>query len=296
MGTTMLGDLLDEAVLILDGAVRTDARQEAEELAARVLGVDAAGLDPRREVDGRSVRRLRELVGRRVDGVPLGHLTGRTVFAGLELLVGSGVFVPRVHSELVLAAGLAAVAETEEPTVVDLCAGSGAIGLALAHARPDARVHAVEFDPVAADFTRRNAARRAALGDTGVTVHEGEAARAGELTGLAAEADLVLANPPFMPDAADVPDEFGRYQPRQAVFGGADGLRVVRQVVEAAAELLRRGATLVVEHGHLHGATVPALLRESGRFAEVSCHPDHDGWPLYSVAARTGALPTADRG
>lgn len=290
MGTTMLGDLLDEAVLILEkGTVGTDARREAEELAARVLGVEPGGLDPRRELDGRSVRRLRDLVGRRAGGVPLGHLTGRAVFGGLELLVGPGVFVPRVHSELVLAAGLEAVAGTQAPTVVDLCAGSGAIGLALAHARPDARVHAVEFDPVAADFARRNAARRAALGDTGVTVHEGPADRAGALTGLAAGADLVLANPPFMPDTADVPDEFGRYQPRQAVFGGADGLRVVRQVVEAAAGMLRPGGALVVEHGHLHGATVPALLRESGRFAEVTCRPDQDGWPLYSSAVRTEA-------
>ncbi|MFJ2805916.1 N5-glutamine methyltransferase family protein [Kitasatospora sp. NPDC087271] len=285
MGTMVLGDLLDEAVLMLRSA---DARQDAEELAARVLGVESTGLDPRRDVDGRSVRRLRDLVGRRADGVPLGHLIGRTVFAGLELLVGPGVFVPRVHSELVLAAGLESLGDAAGPTVVDLCAGSGAIGLALAHARPDARVHAVDFDPVAADFARRNAARRAALGDTEVSVHEGVAGRAGALTGLAGEADLVLANPPFMPDAADVPDEFGRYQPRQAVFGGADGLRVVRQVVEAAAGLLRPGGTLVVEHGHLHGATVPALLRESGCFAEVSCRPDHEGWPLYSTAVRTG--------
>ncbi|MER7674696.1 HemK/PrmC family methyltransferase [Kitasatospora sp. NPDC096128] len=290
MGTMVLGDLLDEAVLILRSA---DARQEAEELAARVLGVEPAGLDPRRDVDGRSVRRLRDLVGRRADGVPLGHLIGRVVFAGLELLVGPGVFVPRVHSELVLAAGLEVLAGTAGPTVVDLCAGSGAIGLALAHARPDARVHAVEFDPVAADFARRNAARRAMLGDTEISVHEGVADRAGTLTGLAGEADLVLANPPFMPDTADVPDEFGRYQPRQAVFGGADGLRVVRQVVEAAAGLLRPGGTLVVEHGHLHGATVPALLREPGCFTAVNCRPDHEGWPLYSTAVRTDADATS---
>ncbi|MGW2375473.1 N5-glutamine methyltransferase family protein [Kitasatospora sp. NPDC001683] len=287
MGTTMLGDLIDEAVLILESAVQAGARREVEELAARVLGVEPSGLDPRQELDARAVRRLRDLVGRRVDGVPLGHLTGRAVFGGLDLLVGPGVFVPRVHSELVLAAGLEALVETQAPTVVDLCAGSGAIGLALAHARPDARVHAVEFDPIAADFARRNAARRAALGDTAMTVHEGPAARAGTLTELTAEVDLVLANPPFMPDAADVPDEFGRYQPRHAVFGGADGLRVVRQVVEVAAGMLRPGGALVVEHGHLHGATVPALLRESGRFAGVVCRPDQDGWPLYSSAVRT---------
>ncbi|MBD0693936.1 N5-glutamine methyltransferase family protein [Streptomyces sp. CBMA123] len=287
MGTTLLGELLDDAVLALEVTAGAAARREAEELAARVLGDGPAGLDRERVLDGRAVRRLRDLVGRRAEGVPLGHLTGRAEFAGLELVVGPGVFVPRVHSELVLAAGRESVEGVAGPTVVDLCAGSGAIGLALAHHRPDARVHAVEFDPVAADFARRNAARRAALGDTAITVHEGGAVRAGALTGLAGEADLVLANPPFMPDTAEVPDEFGRFQPRQAVFGGADGLRVVRQVVEAAAGLLRPGGALVVEHGHLHGATVPALLRKSGWFAQVSCRPDHEGWPLYSSAVRT---------
>ncbi|MER7845472.1 HemK/PrmC family methyltransferase [Kitasatospora sp. NPDC096077] len=289
MRPTVLGDVLDEAVPALRGVARAEARREAAELAGRVLGVEPEGLDPALLLDGRAVRRLRELVRRRSEGVPLGHLTGRAVFADLELVVGPGVFVPRVHSELVLAAGRKAVEGIAGPTVVDLCAGSGALGLALAHVRPDARVHAVEFDPVAVDFTRRNAARRAALGDTEVTVHEGEAARAGVLTGLDAAADLVLANPPFMPDAAEVPDEFGRYQPRQAVFGGADGLRVVRQVVEAAAGLLRPGGVLVVEHGHLHGATVPALLRESGCFTDVTCRPDHDGWPLFSSAVRTAS-------
>ncbi|MBV6701534.1 peptide chain release factor N(5)-glutamine methyltransferase [Kitasatospora aureofaciens] len=292
MRSTTLGDLLDEAVPILRATAQAEARREVEELAARVLGVEPAELDRERVLDGRAVRRLRDLVGRRADGVPLGHLTGRAVFAGLELVVGPGVFVPRVHSELVLAAGRETVAGIAGPTVVDLCAGSGAIGLALAAGRPDAQVHAVEFDPVAVDFARRNAARRAALGDTAVTVHEGEATRAGALTGLDRRVDLVLANPPFMPDAAEVSDEFGRYQPRQAVFGGADGLRVVRQVVEAAAGLLRAGGVLVVEHGHLHGASVPALLRESGCFADVSCRPDHDGWPLYSAAVRT---ETGDR-
>ncbi|MEV7597130.1 HemK/PrmC family methyltransferase [Kitasatospora sp. NPDC089797] len=287
MGPTVLGDLLDEAVPALRAVARAQARREAAELAARVLGAEPDGLDPARPVDGRPARRLRELVRRRAEGVPLGHLTGRVVFAGLELTVGPGVFVPRPHSERVVAAGRKAVEGVAGPTVVDLCAGSGAIGLALAHARPDARVHAVEFDPVAVDFTRRNAARRAALGDSAVTVHEGEVTRAVALTGLTAGVDLVLANPPFMPDAAEVPDEFGRYQPRQAVFGGADGLRVVRQVVDAAAALLRPGGVLVVEHGHLHGATVPALLRESGRFTDVSGHPDHDGWPLFSTAVRT---------
>ncbi|MEV4616786.1 HemK/PrmC family methyltransferase [Kitasatospora sp. NPDC049258] len=288
-----LGEWLEEATRELEPAVQAAARPEAEQLAARVLGGETEALAPERELDGRAVRRLRDLVSRRVAGVPLGHLTGVAGFAGLELVVGPGVFVPRAHSELVLEAGLRAVAGVVAPEVVDLCSGSGAIALALAHRRPDARAQAVEFDPVAADFARRNAARRAALGDTAIVVHEGGVTGAGRLTGLDGQAALVLANPPFMPEQAEVSDEFGRYQPRQAIFGGADGLWVVRQVVAAATGLLRPGGTLVLEHGHLHGATVPALLRGTGQFTEVTCHPDQDGWPLYTVAVRAEGGPAA---
>lgn len=289
MGRATLRELIDEASQVLESVGHSSAQQDAEQLAARVLRVEVDGLPLGRELDDRSARKLRDLVTRRADGVPLGHLTGFALFAGLELAVGPGVFVPRVHSELVLAAGLRAVVDVSAPNVVDLCAGSGAIALAVAHRRPDARVHAVEFDPIAADFARRNSTRRAALGDTLVAVHESDVARTSLLTELEAQVDLVLANPPFMPEQADVPAEFGRYQPQQAIFGGADGLRVVRQALDAAARLLRPDGSLVVEHGHLHGETVPGLLRADGCFEDVSCHPDHDGWPLYTVAVRTAS-------
>lgn len=94
-----------------------------------------------------------------------------------------------------------------------------------------------------------------------------------------------------MPDDAEVPAEFGVYQPRLAVFGGPDGLHVIRHVVEAAARLLRPGGTLVVEHGHLHAAAVAGLCLADPRFTEVSSHLDQYGWPLYAAARFGGTKP-----
>ncbi|MGW5022735.1 N5-glutamine methyltransferase family protein [Streptomyces cacaoi] len=286
-----LKTLIEEAAATLSRGGDADAQHDAERLAARVLGVDVAAL-PFDTVPGdRTVWKFRKLVARRADGVPLGHLTGTAVFCGLELAVGPGVFVPRVHSEAVLERGLRAVAEVTAPVVADLCAGSGALALAAAHRRPDARVHAVEFDPIAAGFARRNSARRAELGDTPVTVHEQDLTRPGVLDELTGRVDLVLANPPFMPEESrDLPAEFSRHQPRQAIYAGPDGLRLVRATLQVAVGLLRPGGTLVVEHGHLHGETVPELLSGSG-FEEISGHPDHDGWPLFSAARKPAAAP-----
>ncbi|MDH6125661.1 HemK/PrmC family methyltransferase [Kitasatospora sp. GP82] len=290
MTGTSFGALVEDAVQIL---IRTGTviapREDAEALAAHVFGPDAVGRPSDGELDGRLAAEYRTLVDRRADGVPLGHLTGVAALGGIEVTVGPGVFVPRAQSEAVLSTGLRAIADLTGPLVVDLCTGSGAVALAIAHHRPDATVHAVECDPVALDFARRNSADRTALGDTAIVLHQADVTRPGMLSGLSGRADLVLANPPFMPDDAEVPAEFGVHQPRQAVFGGPDGLHVIRHVADAAARLLGPGGRLVVEHGHLHAETVPVLLRADDRFEEVSGHLDQYGWPLYSMATRRRA-------
>jgi release factor glutamine methyltransferase len=172
--------------------------------------------------------------------------------------------------------------------VVDLCTGSGAVALAVAHDRPDATVHAVDVDPVALEYARRNAADRAALGDTPIVVHDADVTAPDLLAELDGKVDLVLALPPFMPDGAEVPDEYAVYHPRQSVFSGSDGLEVTRHIAGAAARLLRPCGTLAVEHGHLHGETVPELLRETGRYTGVTAHRDQFDYPLYAIAVREG--------
>jgi release factor glutamine methyltransferase len=281
-------------ILLRTGAVLA-AQAEAEALAAHAFGAPADTLPPDGEPDDASAARFRELVARRSEGVPLGYLTGRAAFSGIDVEVGPGVFVPMIVSEATLAAGLTAVADIDAPLVVDLCAGSAAFALALAHRTPNATVHAVELDPDALDYARRNSARRTALGDPPVVLHQADVAQPTTLAALDGTVDLVLSSPPYIPDETGVPAEFGVHQPRQAVFSGPDGLSVTRHVVAAAARLLRPGGTLVLEHGPLHAATVPALLRADGRFDEVSAHCDaYVGHPLYARAVRGRPDPATD--
>ncbi len=271
-------------------------RAEAEALAAHVFGAPVDSLPPGTEPGDESATRFQALVARRGEGVPLGYLTGRAALSGIEVEVGPGVFVPMIVSEATLASGLKAIADNPAPTVVDLCTGSGAFALAVAHHTPGARVHAVELDQAALDYARRNSARRTALGDTPIVLHQADVTRPLTLAELDGTVDLVLSSPPYTPDEAPVPAEFGVHQPRDAVFGGPDGLRVTRHVVETAARLLRPGGTLVIEHGPFHAESVPGLLRADERFEDVSDHPDaYVGHPLYAQATRSRPGPSTNR-
>src|SRR3954451_6854456 len=183
---------------------------------------------------------LDELVRRRVARVPLQHITGVAGFRYLDLAVGAGVFVPRPETEVV--AGVAidlARAAGPEPVVVDLCSGSGAIALSVAHEVPGAQVHAVEIDPAALRWLTRNAADRRAAGDPGIGIHQDDAAQAvRDLDGLV---DVVVSNPPYVAadELAAVDPEVRDHDPRIALVAGDDGLATIRIVAASAARLLR---------------------------------------------------------
>ncbi|GAA2113105.1 HemK/PrmC family methyltransferase [Actinomadura alba] len=287
MGTT-LGVLIEDAIQVFVGTHLVIApRKDAEALAVHLLGTEAAS-HTEDEAGDRLAEKYRELVARRAAGEPLGHITGVAGLRGVEVTVGPGVFVPRVQTEALLAAALAAIEDVAAPLVVDLCTGSGAVALAMAHERPDATVHAVDFDPVALEYACRNVAGRAALGDTPVVLHNADVTAENLLAELDGKVDLLLALPPFMPDGAEVPEEYSVHHPRQSVFSGPDGLEVTRHIADAAARLLRPGGTLAIEHGHLHGETVPELLRETGCYTDVTDHRDQFDYPLYALAVRRG--------
>lgn len=273
---------------ILAGAGIEAARTEAELLAAHVLGVPRGRL---LLVDGFTpdqLDRLDELVARRVDREPVQHLTGRAGFRRLDLAVGPGVFVPRPETELLAGWGVDQARRGDAPVVVDLCSGSGAIALAVAQEVPTAEVVAVERSPAALDWLRRNAGERAAAGDRPVRVVAADVTDPGLLAELAGRVDVLLCNPPYVPRGTVVPPEVAGYDPAEAVFGGADGLDVVRPVVGQAARLLRSGGMLAIEHDDTHGAAVPELLGADGRFDAVTAHVDLAGRPRFATARRTG--------
>jgi release factor glutamine methyltransferase len=262
-------------------------RVDAELLLAAVLGVSRGRLFVVDEVADEDAARFAALLDQRADRVPLQHLTGRAAFRFLDLAVGPGVFVPRPETEQLAGWALERLAGADAPVVVDLGAGSGALALSIAHEYPGARVTAVERDPGAIEWTRHNAASRAAAGDTPVEVIAGDMTDPGLLREHDGVVDLVVSNPPYVPDGARVPREVADHDPPLALWGGPDGLDVVRGLLVTAARLLRPGGWLGIEHADQQGGSLPALVRAHGGFADVEDHPDLAGRPRFTTARRT---------
>jgi release factor glutamine methyltransferase len=225
------------------------------------------------------------------------YLTGLAPFRYLELAVGPGAFIPRPETELLVDWGLERLTGIDAPTVVDLASGSGAIALAVATECPAATVYAVERSTSALDWLRRNAA------GTGARIVAADVTDPALLAELDGRVDLVLCNPPYVPDTSPVAPEVSGYEPREAIFGGPDGLAVIGPVVARSAGLLRPGGYLGIEHDDSHGEAVPALLRADGRYGEIEDHRDLAGRPRFATARRlthcngpaSGAAPAVPR-
>jgi release factor glutamine methyltransferase len=270
-----LADALRSAADRLSHAGVIDANVDAELLAAHVLSV------PRGAVEAAAIRgdllgtpdaeRLEELVVRRVTREPLQHLTGTAPFRHLELRVGPGVFVPRPETEMVaqLAIDALSAVASASPIAVDLGTGSGAIALALATEVPHARVFAAENSVDAFVWTKENFAL---VGADNAQLAFIDLERAfPELDGTVS---VVASNPPYVPDAAIPRDpEVRFFDPPAALYGGADGLDVVRVVSRVGLRLAHPGGTIVIEHGEWQGEAVRELLAADG-WRAASTHPD----------------------
>jgi release factor glutamine methyltransferase len=286
--TVALRTELAAAARVLRAAGVDSPRTDAELLAAHLLGIPRGRLPLLDTVPAATAARLCALIARRAAREPLQHLLGHAPMGQVDVAVGPGVFVPRPETELILDAGLRAVAGRRTPVVIDLCSGSGALALAVAAARPDARVHAVENDPAALSWLRRNAAARAAAGDTPITVHDADVTDPGlPARGLGPPpADLILCNPPYVPAGTPVPPEVADHDPPAAVFAGPDGLAVIGPVAVLAAALLAPGGCLVIEHDETHAPQVAALLAATTRVTAPAAHRDLAGRPRYTSCRR----------
>ncbi|MDT7570976.1 MAG: release factor glutamine methyltransferase [Actinomycetota bacterium] len=228
-----------------------------------------------------------DLVARRAQRVPLQHLTGSVGFRYIELEVGPGVFVPRPETESVVQWAVDAVRAEgwTAPVLADLCTGSGTIAFALANEVPGATVHAVERDPDALAWTRRNAANRIAAGDPEVHLHLGSVEES--LLDMDGQFDLVASNPPYVAtNEAHIPDpEVVDHDPEIALFAGEDGLDVIRLVEQAARRLLRPRGHVVVEQSDRLGRSAPAVFEQAG-WLEVTDHQDLTGRDRFVTARK----------
>lgn len=280
---TVLRRVIDSAAAQLAEAGIDSARYDAEELAAHLAGTERGRL-PLLEPPGDAFfGRYRDMVTARSRRVPLQHLTGTAAFGPLTLRVGPGVFIPRPETEALLE-WATAQSLGARPVVVDLCTGSGALAVALARHRPAGRVIGIDDSDAALAYARRNAE------GTCVELIRADVTAPGLLPELDGRTDLVVANPPYVPYGAAVEAEVAQHDPPHAVFGGADGMAVIRAVVRLAGRWLRPGGRFAVEHDDTTSAQTVEIIERTNCFDEIEARRDLAGRPRF-VTARRKAEP-----
>jgi release factor glutamine methyltransferase len=263
---------LESAVAVFEQAGIESASADAEILLGHLLNLSRGELQSKIITDEEfsEVEEFEKLVIKRAERFPLQHLTGVAHFRRLTLKVGPGVFVPRPETEVVtqIAVDALKASGSPEPIAVDLATGSGAIALSLAVEVPNAKVFAIELSEDALKYTKQNFAE---LAPDAVLVQGDLADAFPELNGTV---DVLVSNPPYIPDEMiPIYPEVHLHDPSLALYGGADGLDVVRKVDESARRLLRPGGSLIIEHADMQGEAVRELLLASG-WRQVRTHRD----------------------
>jgi release factor glutamine methyltransferase len=218
-----------------------------------------------------------KLLDARADHQPLQYLTGVAYFRYLEIQVGPGVLVPRPESELLVQSVLDHCATLSGAiSVVDLGSGSGALALAIATENPQTRVIAVEKDLAAIEWLKKNVARI----NEQVRIVESDVVDA--LEGV--KCDVVIANPPYVPDSQELPRDVADHEPAVALFGGPTGLDIPGRFIDTAARLLKSGGFFALEHTEDQGPDIASLLDEN--FVDIVLHSDLTQRPRYTTAIR----------
>lgn len=278
----LISELINRGRSQFEAAGIESASADAELLIAYVLGISRGELQAKaimvEAIDDTSA--IEALFNRRAAREPLQHLTGEAYFRKLTLKVGKGVFVPRPETELLAGLAIEAASNFNSPIVIDLCTGSGAVGIAVATELPSAKVFAVEKSPEAFEYAKANYERLA----PSATVILGDAVDAfQELNG---QVQVVVSNPPYIP-AAMVPiyPEVALHDPELALYSGEDGLDLIRSIEKRAKELLVTGGTLAIEHADMQSEAIVQLLLASG-WREVFDHRDFNDRPRAVTAKK----------
>jgi release factor glutamine methyltransferase len=222
----------------------------------------------------RTPAELAAMVDRRVAGLPLEHVLGWAEFCGLRIEVGSGVFVPRHRSEFLVSRAVATMTSARAqavPVVLDLCCGSGAVGLAVATALGSAELHAADVDPGAIAYARRN------LVAVGGQVHEGDLydPLPPDLRG---RIDVLVVNAPYVPtgEIGLMPPEARLYEPLVALDGGADGVGIHRRVAAGVRDWLAPGGSLLIETSERQAALTAEAMAVAGLSTSLASDDELD--------------------
>jgi release factor glutamine methyltransferase len=279
---TRLREAIDAAATLLADAGIGSARYDAEALAAHIAGTERGRLPLIDLPDDEFFGRYQSVIAERSRRVPLQHLIGSVMFGPVTLSVGPGVFIPRPETEAMLE-WASAQNLPAQPVIVDLCTGCGALAVALAHRWPAARVLGIDDAETALDYARRNSA------GTAVELLCADVTDPDLLTELDGRVDLVVANPPYVPDAAVLEPEVSQHDPRHAVFGGPDGMTVIAAVIGLAGRWLRPGGLFAVEHDDTTSKMTYEMISGTALFDEIVARIDLAEQPRFVTARRRAA-------
>jgi release factor glutamine methyltransferase len=275
---------IEHAAAALADAGVGSPRADAEELAAYAAGTSRGLLSMLGDVDEQFCGRYADLVAARASRIPLQHIVGSAALGPVTVSVGPGVFIPRPETE-----GLLEWASAQplppRPVLVDLCTGSAALALALAKFWPDARIIAIDDSDDALAYARRN------VSGTTVDLVRADVTDISLLPELNRKVDLLVANPPYIPDGANLEPEVSQHDPSHALFGGPDGMVVIDAIVELARRWLKPGGGCAVEHDDTTSAATVAAFTAAGGFVDVTPHRDLAGRPRFVTAIREKVGP-----
>lgn len=273
---------IEHAAAALAEAGVGSPRADAEELAAYAAGTSRGLLSVLGDVDDEVCGRYADLIAARVRRIPLQHIVGTAPLGPVTVAVGPGVFIPRPETE-----GLLEWASMQplppQPVLVDLCTGSAALALALSTFWPDARIIAVDDSDDALGYAHRN------VSGTTVELIRADVTDTTLLPDLDGQVDLLVANPPYIPDGVALEPEVAQHDPAHALFGGPDGMTVINAIVELAARWLKPGAGCAVEHDDTTSAATVSAFTAARRFVGVTAHRDLAGRPRFVTATRERA-------
>lgn len=281
----MLHERLAEArlTLIQAGIAAEEAALDAEVLARHVLDCDRATLLTRARdpLPSAFTRLFQGLVSRRARREPLAYIVGHREFWGLEFDVTPAVLIPRPETELIVEEALASLPRRDLVRhIVDVGTGSGCLAVTLAVEFPAARITATDTSRDALAVAYRNAERHNVFGRITFT-------QADVLENISGLADLIVSNPPYVPagDAATLQPEVRDYEPTEALYGGPDGLDVIRKLLAGASPALASGGWLIIEFGFGQEAGVRDAAQRAG-WTVVRIRSDLQGIPRVAVLRR----------
>ena len=287
--------LLASAIAGLTADGVPSPRLNAELLLMFTLNCDRAYLfaHPERELTAEEQSRYEAALAERARGVPAQYITGHQEFWGMDLIVTPAVLIPRPETEHVIEAVLSLAARKttggqECPPntrlrMVDVGTGSGAIALALAKEFPDAEIYATDISPAALEVARANAARHQL--EKRIQFHQGDLLNGFDLTGV----DFVVSNPPYVGEAEEdqVQLEVRKYEPRDAVFGGATGVEIIARLLPQAHAALRPGGWLAMEiSGTITSAVQDLLVTSRDAWEALEIIPDLQSIPRVVQARK----------